>query len=273
MRTRTTLLVATPLLVVSAGALWLLRRYTGGTPEKTAAPQRHDRKVPWIAGLTRPGLPKGPQVTRTLVLERVAQGGGGPAQVVRVRTDEVLAQVNGVPIGLEDLVPAGPEGERIMDPEMFRFLLDRAIDRELVLQAAAKQSVALTAEQEAQLAAARASLEQDDPGVVKQLTRTDEQVEFELRDTAGLMLQADLLAKSGASANVTTGMVQEYYQAHRSEFASLPSDPAQREAAWQKIEVEIRQRLGPETALSYQEAERSYLKELRSNADVAAASL
>lgn len=189
----------------------------------------------------------------------------------RLRPDQVLAQVNGVAIGPADLVPAGPGGERIMDPDMYRFLLDRAIDRELVFQAAATHNVSLTAQQKVQLEAARTALEVTEPDVVKELTRTPEQVEFELRDTAGLMLQTDLVAQAGPSPVVSPEEVHEYYEAHRSEFAALPEDPAARQDAWQRIEVEIRQRLGPETQATYQEAVRRYLDQLRLGAEIAKA--
>jgi len=275
MRTRRVLLSSASLFLAAAGTLWFVRRGTDHAPSTEAARARTRPKPAWVARLTRPRLTAGPQVApEPLRIDRtVADNGGEAVQVVRLRAGQVLARVNGTAIEFKDLVPEGPDGERAMDPEMFRFLLDRAIDRELVLQAADAQDVSLPEEQEAQLAEMRASLAKDEPDVVRQLTRTLEQIDFELRDVAGLMVQAELLAKSGASSNVTPAMVQDYYEAHGSEFPPLPGDPGERQAAWQKIQVSIRQRLAPDVQAGYQEAVRRYLEQLRSSAEIAQADL
>ena len=263
MRIRALLFAVTVPVVVSAAALWLAgrsdRRVRGKMPARSS----------WASRLTRPGPSNGSRVAPApLRVDRVvSEKGGDPMHLVRLRPGQVLARVNGTAIGIKDLVPDGPRGERIMDPDLFRFLLERAIDREIIFQTAEAQNVTLTAEQEAQLAQMRASPAAE-PGLVKELTRNPEQLEFDLRDTAGLMLQAQLLANLGASPHVTPEMVREYYEENGTDFEPLPGEPAARKAAWQSIEREIRQSLTLETQVTYQEAERLYLDQLRAGAEI-----
>jgi len=63
----------------------------------------------------------------------------------------VLATVNGVPISEKDLDPTAVADPQ--QPQARQAMLDRAIDRELIHQAANAQGVTLTSEQKAQLAA------------------------------------------------------------------------------------------------------------------------
>src|SRR2546425_13121403 len=76
---------------------------------------------------------------------------GAPAEIVRVAAGKALAKVNQATITLKDLLPlSGSEAEQIMSPEMFTFLLDRAINRELTFQTARASGIELTPEQQAQ---------------------------------------------------------------------------------------------------------------------------
>jgi hypothetical protein len=206
-------------------------------------------------------------------VETVApKAGGEPAQVVRVRADQVIATVNGVAISLKDLAPldtAQGATDQLLSPEMYEFLLKRAIDREVTFQTARAQGLELSAEQKQQLDQMRASLTKQDSNVVRQLTTTAASIEFDLRDAAGLMLQAALAAKAGLpSPHVTAERVEQYYQSHKDEFGEVPSDPGRRQATWQEIDRQIRRKLSSIVRAEYQEKLRQYQDTLKAQASV-----
>ena len=94
-------------------------------------------------------------------------------------------------------------------------------------------------------------------------------VEFESRDFAALLLQAALVAKAGVpSPHVNSDQVQEYYQQHLAEYGPLPAEPEQRQAAWEKIDQEIREKLAPQVHIEHQEKLDQYLKQLKAAARI-----
>jgi hypothetical protein len=197
---------------------------------------------------------------------------GDPASVVRVKPDQTLATVNGAAITLKDLVPVPAEkagAEQILSAERYTFLLDRAVEREVTFQAASRQGVELTEAQRQRLAELRVRSEKHDPGVFDTVQQNPANVEFEQRDAMGLLLQAALAQKAGVpSPHVTAEQVQAYYQQHQAEYGALPSDPAQRQTAWEKIEQAIRQNLSPELQAKHQERFQKFLDQLKAAAQV-----
>jgi hypothetical protein len=219
----------------------------------------------------KPAVPTAPQLETV-----VPKSGGEPAKVVRVRAEQVLATVNGVGISLRDLAAIDTQSgaDQLLSPEMYEFLLNRAIDREVTLQTARAQGLELAAEQKAQLEQMRAALAKQDSKVVRQLTTTAASIEFDVRDASGLMLQTALAAKAGLpSPHVTPEKVEQYYQSHKDEFGELPSDPATRQATWQTINLQVRRKLSPIVRAEYQEKLRQYFDALKAQANIKTASL
>jgi hypothetical protein len=191
-------------------------------------------------------------------------------QVFRVRSDQVLATVNGISLTLRDLIPlSNTNGEQELAPEAYQYFLDRAINRELIQQAAKAQGVTLTDSQGEQLTRTRTAREQSEPGLVGKLTVNAAEIEFESRDAAAFMLQTTLMARQGASPNVTPEQVEQYYQAHVSELGELPSDPTARQAAWQRIDIQIRELLADSTRREYNKLLTQYMDSLRQGAQIA----
>ena len=202
------------------------------------------------------------------------------ARYLKIQPTQVLATVNGAPITLNDLVLVGAaaaDKPQTMSPEMFDYLLNRAIERELIFQAAHGQGIELTEEQNQQLAQMRESMhhegaDQTDSALVERLNvkgSRDEQIDFEVRDAAGQLLLGSLLAKAGVpSPHVTEAQVGDYYQSHRDQFGTLPDEPNAREAAWRNIDTEIRQTLAPSVQAEYQKRARALVDQLRALAKI-----
>lgn len=194
-------------------------------------------------------------------------------KIVRVRADQLLAIVNGVHITLKDLVPivkGQNEVEQSMSEDEFRARLERAIERELTFQAARGQGIQLTEAQQQRLGQIRAEYQADLTNPSLQWSTVNEAtIEFELRDTTALLLQTSLLSLVGApSFYVTEEQVQDYYQTHLNQFEPLPSDPAERDAAWQTIERTIRERLASLNQAEYRDWVRKYLDQLKASASI-----
>jgi len=205
----------------------------------------------------------------------VEQSLGGKIQstnrVFLARPDQVLATVNGTPITLGDLIPlqsTNSEVEQKIDAVTYNYFLQRAINRELVLQAAKAQGVTLNQAQEDQLTKFQAEREQPYPGMVSQLTVNAAEIEFELRDAQAFMLQTALMAQVGATPNVTPDQVEEYYQAHIAEFGELPADPQARQQAWQAIDFQIRGQLAAGMRAEYQQQLDAYMAQLKARANI-----
>lgn len=190
---------------------------------------------------------------------------------VRVQPGRALATVNGVSITLQNLagLPAAQAGqEQAWSFETYAYLLDRAIERELVSQAARAQRAELTPEQQQRLTEMRRVLETPAPSVVR-LTMTPEQSEFELRDAEALMLEANMAAQAGVpSPHVTPELVEQYYQEHKANYGELPGDPDERLSAWRKIDRDIRQILAPDLQARHEQASRQFLDQLKATARI-----
>ena len=159
-----------------------------------------------------------------------------------------------------------------MSLERLNFLLNRAMDRELTFQTAREQAVALTEVQKKQLEELRARSEKSEPGVFDTVQHNPANTEFELRDAQALLLQAALLEKAGiASAHVNPQQVQAYYQQHQADYGPLPAEPALRQAAWEGIDQEIRNKLAPQLEAEYQQKFQQYFQQLRAAAKIATA--
>ena len=201
-----------------------------------------------------------------------ASGGGTSAAPLRIKGGEVLATVNGTPIELKDLLPLSPEQagtEHILTAERYAFLLDRAVDRELTLQNARAQRMDLTESQREQLAKLRARSERPEESVFDDLQHNPANAEFQARDATVLLLQASLAEKAGVpSRDVTAAQVQEYYQAHQTEFGALPSDSAGRQVAWEKIDQDIRVKLAQQAQALHDESFQKYFDQLRASAQI-----
>ncbi len=205
----------------------------------------------------------------------VEQSPGGEIQftnrVFLARPNQVLATVNGTPITLGDLMPlqsTNSEAEQKIDPITYDYFLQRAINRELVLQAAKAQNVTLNQAQQDQLTKFQAEREQPYPGMVSQLTVNAAEIEFELRDAQAFMLQTALMAQAGATPNVTPDQVEQYYQAHIAEFGELPADPQARQQAWQAIDFQIRGQLAAGARAEYQQQLDAYMAQLKARANI-----
>lgn len=237
--------------------------------------QSPDAQPPPIASAPeRPG-PARPVVvapTPPSVAAVIPENGAAPASTVRVKPAQTLAKVNGVAITLRDLVALPKEkedAEQIMSAEMYRFLLNRAVEREVTFQAAKTKGVELTAAQRQQLADLRARSGQRELGVFDTVQQNPANVEFEQRDSAALLLQAALAEKAGVpSPHVTAAQVRVYYQQHEAAYGALPANLAERQTAWEKIDQAIRQKLAPQVQAEHQERFQKFVEQLKGAAQI-----
>jgi hypothetical protein len=168
------------------------------------------------------------------------------AERILVRPGSPLATVNDAPITLADLVALGPEesAARAFGVDHYRFLLRRAIERELVLQAAEARGILLTETQRRALGAVYARARALEADVFDDLGRPGAAAaDLEARDLAARMLLAVLAEQAGAPAHVTPEAVERHYREHAAEHDALPADPAARRAAWREIDRRIRREL------------------------------
>ncbi|MGA3283563.1 MAG: hypothetical protein ABSD57_03780 [Verrucomicrobiota bacterium] len=225
-----------------------------------------------VTAPSRPGEAKGGASHPNGAVEQ-SQGGEiqSTNRIFLARPDQVLATVNGTPITLGDLMllqSTNSEAEQKIDSVTYNYFLQRAINRELVLQAAKAQGVTLNQAQEDQLTKLRAEREQPEPGLVSKLTVNAAEIEFELRDAQAFMLQTSLMAQAGATPNVTPDQVEQYYQAHIAEFGELPADPQARQQAWQTIDIQIRGQLAAGMRAEYQQQLDAYMAQLKARANI-----
>ena len=194
--------------------------------------------------------------------------------VIRVRSDQVLATVNGVRITLKDLTlidPQSAELERAMVPDMFDMLLNRAVERELAFQFARANDVQLTTEQKRNLDVLKIRENQVDPMVVDTLGRSEANTEFMMQDAAGLMLLHNLAKAGGVrSPHVTEKDVEEYFHEHQNEYPPFPTDPAQAVEVWNAMDAEIRGRLAPVLKTEHDQQFRQFVDQLKAAAQVTA---
>ncbi|MBC8094635.1 MAG: hypothetical protein H7Y43_02375 [Akkermansiaceae bacterium] len=195
----------------------------------------------------------------------------GSSNVVRLQVNQVLAAVNGRELKLPDIIPVTPQtdpAELEISAETYQYFLDRALNRELILQTAREQGLLLTDSQQQQLAVMRTARSQPEPGQARKLNGSLEQTELELKDAEAFMLQTALLAAQGSSPNVTSQQVNDYYQNHRQEFAELPDDATIRQQMWTEIEFQIRQHLAPTARASFNTQLAAYMSQLKSRATI-----
>ena len=202
----------------------------------------------------------------------LVSGAGGGTGILRIKAGEVLATVNGAAIELKDLLPLPPgkeTAEQTLSAERYAFLLDRAVDREVTLQNARAQRVDLTESQREQLAKLRARRELPAANLFDDLHHNPATADFEARAAAALLLQASLAEKAGVpSRDVTAAQVEQYYQQHRADYAALPPDAAQRQAAWEQIEQGIRVKLARQVLTLHDEGFQDYFNQLRASAQI-----
>jgi len=109
---------------------------------------------------------------------------------------------------------------------------------------------------------------QQGPGLVRDLNGGPEELAFELRDAEAFMLQTSLMQKYGASPDVTSQQVSDYYQRHASEFGELPAEEPARQEAWGQIEFKIRQSLASGVRSDFQKQLADYMKRIKTEADI-----
>jgi hypothetical protein len=195
---------------------------------------------------------------------------------VLVRADNVLATVNGVAVEGRDVLLFGSAGqpEQELEPESYKALLDRAIERELIVQAAEARGITLQADQEAQLDQVRRTVmarEGGDPNAryMNVQGTLEEQAAFEVKSAQAMLLRNAMLAQAGhALPYVTEEQVRGHYEAHAGQYGALPEDPAERAAAWQKIDFQIRNELSPKLQAEYQSQVDGFMQSLRQDAKI-----
>lgn len=202
------------------------------------------------------------------------------AKAIKVHTGQVLATINGVSITLRDLLAIDPsekaDTEHSMSEDQYKYLLDRAVDRELAMQAAQRQSVKLNPEQQDQLAQIeRSSRGRDGANPENMLARLntsaslESQIEFDKRDAAGLLMQEALLDRSGGPPLIVTeDQVQRYYQQNAARYGALPTQPNERETAWRAIDTQIRRELMYSNMEAHQTALKEYMDQLKATAEI-----
>ena len=187
------------------------------------------------------------------------------------QANEVLAMVNGHAITLRDLAPfngTNATATQPIDTATYDYLLQRAINRQLITQAAQDRGVGLSDGQTAQLDKIQALREQGEPGLVAKISVNPEQIAFDLQDQRVFMLQTSLMAAQGMSPDVTESQVQQYYQAHTADYGALPTDPQAQQQAWSEIDKQIRFTLAQGARAQYQQQLDQYMGQLRSSANI-----
>jgi hypothetical protein len=202
---------------------------------------------------------------------------GDLVENVQVPDALALARVNGTAITLKDLVPgrAVAGSSEVMTQQMFSFLLDNAIERELIFQASSKAGVKVTAEEEHRQELLRRTLlaredQASGSGVPLNVGGTqEERIDFEMREAASQILLASLLAKEGVSPpHVTEDDVKQYRQDNPEEYSTLPSDSQPRDGALGKMDFEIRQKLSMQIQAEYENDVRQFLDDLKASARI-----
>ncbi|HVV81430.1 MAG TPA: hypothetical protein VHE35_00075 [Kofleriaceae bacterium] len=205
--------------------------------------------------VTRPTLPPAPSPPPVRVPPPPVTAKG-----VAIGRGQTIATINGVAITGADLVAfRAKDGDSLhMSPEMYDFLAQRAIEREVTLQAARARNLELSAADEAQVAQARANAAargETDPA----------RLAFEEKEArAQLLLEALARAEGAPPAMPDDAAVDAYLKDHASELGPLPSDPQ----AVQQLRISIRQKLYEEMANAHEESVRALLARLEAEAHI-----
>jgi hypothetical protein len=141
-------------------------------------------------------------------------------EVVRLTPDQVLATVNKEPIQLRHLMPVGEdEAENVLTPEEYGSRLQRAIDIEVVFQAARDAGVGLTEAQQKRRdaidAGSQAELAHYQKHGLSWSTAGPGQVEFEKRLLSARMLEQNLVAKASTLNPSPDPAIQSRYELAR----------------------------------------------------------
>jgi hypothetical protein len=178
---------------------------------------------------------------------------------------QVVATVNGVPLTGRDLLAfsAGGPPERSLTSEMFAFLRQRAIERELVLQEARVQRVELGPPQIEQLAKVR-------PAARERGVSDPNELDFEELEARTDMLKAVLAESVGGVAPpfATASDVDRYFEAHAAELGVASAEPSARARARQELDTRIRELLAKDIANEYKEQLERYMTRLRSEGHI-----
>lgn len=233
---------------------------------------------PSVAEATPPAHPHADEVNAPVADAHMhaepALAAGPPPPAVEIAATEVLASVNGMAITLADLVPVrAGEAKQTLSTRDYGLLLNAAIERQVVAQAARAEGIVLTPAQEANVDGVRrqhhADIEANRQQGLTWTSVTDAQIEFEADRAAAILLKQNVLAEAGAPPlQPPYAAVEAHYQANPARYAPLPEEPAAREAAWQEIYMQIRQELDPLYLDAYLAWEKQYLDGLKSNANV-----
>ena len=197
-----------------ASVLWFTR--TPARLETAAAPADQTQAArptrPTAAGTEDPlsGKPRIRDASQT------APG----VDVVRLTPDQVLATVNKEPIQLRHLMPVGEnEAENVLTPEEYASRLQRAIDIEVVFQAARNAGVELTEAQQKRRnainAGSQAELAHYQKHGLSWSTNGPGQVEFEKRLLSAQMLEQNMVAKASTLNPSTDPAIQSRYELAR----------------------------------------------------------
>ena len=156
-------------------------------------------------------------LTRDQTAASAADIASPPANLMRVRADQVLAMVNDQAIQLQALVPLRPdEPEHAMTSEEYESRLNRAIEVELTFQAAAARGVDLTPDQKRRVEGVarkpEAAFREYQKQGITWSSLTAAQLEFEKRFTSALMLQQNLVAQEAKVKPSPDAAIQARYE-------------------------------------------------------------
>ena len=215
--------------LAAAAAFVLLRSGPSGGEESDGAKARGNGPAAApLTARTRPALPGAPGAPPGSAAPQAREG-------VAVGRDQTEATVNGVAITGADLLAFRAEdGDRqTMSPEVHELLLQRAIERELTIQAARARKIELTSIHDAQLAQVRQNAlarGETDPA----------RLAFEDREArAQLLLEEVAKAEGAPPALADDKAVDAYLKAHAAEIGPLPKKPE----ALQELRISVRQSL------------------------------
>jgi hypothetical protein len=192
--------------------------------------------------------------------------------MVKIESDAVLATVNGAPVRLADLLPLPSRAEAdrpVLSRERFESLLDRAITREVVVQAARAKGLELTTAQREQLARFKGRVSAVAANTFDTLQHQSANDAFAEREAVASLLQSSLAEQAGVTGrDITPAHVLAHYQQNSSAYGVLPADPVARDRAWASIEQEIRLKLAKSAAEANETGMAQFLDQLRRDARV-----
>jgi hypothetical protein len=218
---RTPLIISSTLLALGTAAL-MVWMYRAAGPDTTVAAAKEIR-IKSGGGLNSV-TPVAANSTATaddgVILDAPAVT---PPVLVRLAPDKVLATVNKTPIQLRHLMPVGnAEAGQSLTPEEYDSRLQRAVDAELITQAARSGGITLN---EAQQKRADAIAQSNDAemehyrkyGMTWKSTSA-EAMEFEKRMVTAQMLEQNLVTQSSNLTPSTDPALQSKYEQARQEL-------------------------------------------------------